>query len=78
MLVLSRKVGERILLGDQIVVTVLAIHGNRIRIGIEAPDSVRIRRSELQSFQTVEPTRTADLAPLASLGCDTPLSLVCH
>jgi len=47
MLVLSRKVGERILLGDDIVVTVLAMQGNRVRIGIEAPDAVRIRRSEL-------------------------------
>jgi carbon storage regulator len=47
MLVLSRKVGERIRIGHGIVVTVLSTDGRRARIGIEAPDNVSILREEL-------------------------------
>ena len=47
MLVLSRKVGETVIIGQEIVVTVLAIRGDRVRLGIEAPREVGIRRSEL-------------------------------
>ncbi len=47
MLVLSRKVGERIQIGDAITVTVVRIGGNNVRLGIEAPDGTRIARAEL-------------------------------
>jgi carbon storage regulator CsrA len=47
MLVLSRKVGERILIGEDIVVSVLASSGSQIRLGIEAPRKVTIQRQEL-------------------------------
>jgi len=47
MLVLTRREGERIALGDDIVVTVVSIQGNKVRIGISAPDDVAIRRGEL-------------------------------
>ena len=47
MLVLSRRDGEEIVIGDDIVVKVLSIDGGRVRVGIEAPMSVQIRRSEL-------------------------------
>lgn len=47
MLVLSRKIGESICIGDDVVVTVVQIDGNKIRLGIEAPRSVPIWRSEL-------------------------------
>jgi carbon storage regulator len=52
MLVLSRKVGERIHIGDGVVVTVLGVQGNRCRIGIEAPTNIAIRRAELRSEWT--------------------------
>jgi carbon storage regulator len=47
MLVLSRKTNERIVLGNDIVLTVTNISGNRVTIGIEAPNSVAILRGEL-------------------------------
>lgn len=47
MLVLSRKVGEKIILGDDIVVQVTKIVGNKVSIGIEAPESLLIYREEI-------------------------------
>jgi len=47
MLVLTRKVNERIEIGDGIVLTLLRIKGQQARIGIEAPREMRIRRAEL-------------------------------
>jgi carbon storage regulator len=47
MLVLSRKPGEKVVIGRGITVTVLEILSNRIRLGIEAPDDIRILRGEL-------------------------------
>lgn len=62
MLVLSRKSQEQIRIGDSIVVTVLAVKGNSVRIGIEAPKAVRIVRSELAPLEdaaTVKETSKA-------------------
>ena len=47
MLVLSRKLGEKILIGDSIVLTVVKIDRNQIRLGIEAPTDVAIYREEI-------------------------------
>lgn len=47
MLVLSRRKDERILIGDDIVITVCRINGDRVRVGVEAPDSVPVLRAEL-------------------------------
>ena len=47
MLVLTRRVGERILLGEEIQVTVVSVRGEQVRLGIEAPAEVSICRSEL-------------------------------
>jgi carbon storage regulator len=49
MLVLSRKEGERLVIGDNITLVISKISGNRVTIGIEAPKEVKIVRSELQS-----------------------------
>ena len=48
MLVLSRKEGEQLVIGDNIVVTVNRISGNRVAIGIDAPRDVRVVRGELK------------------------------
>ncbi|WIB01628.1 MULTISPECIES: carbon storage regulator CsrA [unclassified Curtobacterium] len=47
MLVLTRKVGERILVGDDVVITVLDSRGDGVRIGIDAPRGVKIQREEV-------------------------------
>jgi carbon storage regulator len=48
MLVLSRKVGERLLVGKDIVILVTQIRGDKVRIGIEAPPEYRVVREELE------------------------------
>jgi carbon storage regulator len=47
MLVLSRKLGEKIVIGDNIVITVVKIDRNQIRIGIDAPPNVAVYREEI-------------------------------
>jgi carbon storage regulator len=47
MLVLSRKISERIRIGDSIVLTVVKVSGGNVRLGIEAPPEVQILRDEL-------------------------------
>ncbi len=47
MLVLSRKVGEQIIIDDHIRVTVVAINGSNVRLGFTAPDDVAIHREEI-------------------------------
>lgn len=48
MLVLSRKVGEKLVIGENITIVVNRVAGNRVTIGIDAPDEVRIIRGELK------------------------------
>lgn len=48
MLVLSRKIGESILIGEDVVVTVRETHGGRIRLAVEAPRNVLVLRKELK------------------------------
>ena len=48
MLVLSRKMNESIVIGDNIVIKVVEIHGNRVRLGIEAPADIVVNRGEVQ------------------------------
>ncbi len=57
MLILSRKCGESILLGEDIQLVVLEIAGDKIKLGIEAPKSVKVLRGEL--LQTMESNRQA-------------------
>lgn len=52
MLVLGRRVGERIVIGESIVVHVHAIRGQRVQVAIEAPDRVPIRRAEVLARET--------------------------
>ncbi len=49
MLVLSRKPGERVYIGEDIEVTVLEVRGNRVKLGFRGPSSVPIHRGEVQA-----------------------------
>jgi len=64
MLVLSRKIGERILIGDGIFVTVVRIGPNAVRLGIEAPKEMNIVRDELGRVQKIQ----ADESDIQDLG----------
>jgi len=54
MLVLSRKVDERIIIGESIVITVIELRGDRVRLGIQAHDSINIRRAEVPPLVSTE------------------------
>ncbi len=51
MLVLSRRPGEKVVIGNGITLTVVEIRGNQVRLGIDAPDQVRILRGELDCWR---------------------------
>lgn len=70
MLVLSRRLGESLVIGDDIVISVLEVKGDVVRIGVDAPRSVQVRRKELleevaatnQSAASPTPTAVAGLS----------------
>jgi len=55
MLVLSRNVHTKLRIGDDVTLTILGIRGRIVRVGIDAPKSVRIIREELRGVQTAQP-----------------------
>jgi carbon storage regulator len=70
MLILTRRVGETIVIGDDVIVTVLGIKGNQVRIGINAPKDVSVHREEIyqriqqeKNTTTTTPVAKPDVAP---------------
>ena len=51
MLILTRRVGEKLVIGENVTITVLGVKGNQIRIGIDAPPEVQVHREEI--FQRI-------------------------
>lgn len=60
MLVLTRRVRETLIIGDDINVTVLGVKGNQVRLGIKAPPSVSVLREEIQTKIMQEKQRTVN------------------
>jgi carbon storage regulator len=69
MLVLSRRIGQQIRIGNSVVVTLLRVDRNKARIGVEAPPGIPVFRQELLDFESTRSTK------MAKINCDRPL---CH
>jgi carbon storage regulator len=54
MLILTRKIGETVRIGDDVSVTVLAVHGNQVRLGVTAPRSISVHREEIYDRMIAE------------------------
>lgn len=59
MLILTRRIGETVMVGDDITVTVLSVKGAQVRLGIDAPQSVGVHREEVYERSTDEEEDTA-------------------
>lgn len=60
MLILTRRVGETLMVGDDVTVTVLGVKGNQVRIGVNAPKEVAVHREEI--YQRIQREKEANLA----------------
>jgi carbon storage regulator len=58
MLILTRRVGETLMIGDEVTVTILGVKGNQVRVGINAPKSVAVHREEIYERIKLSPMNT--------------------
>jgi carbon storage regulator len=70
MLILTRRVGESVVIGEDVTVTVLGVKGNQVRIGINAPKSVTVHREEI--FERIKSGQGAGDRPASDESSDLP------
>ncbi len=58
MLILTRRVGETLMIGDQVTVTVLGVKGNQVRLGVNAPKEVAVHREEI--YRRIQTEKSGD------------------
>ena len=56
MLILTRRIGETVMIGDDVAITVLRVKGNQVRLGVNAPKTVSVQREEIFQRVQQEPT----------------------
>lgn len=59
MLILTRKVGEALMVGDEVNITVLGVKGNQVRIGVSAPKEVAVHREEI--YQRIQKEKNQEV-----------------
>ena len=70
MLVLTRKVGDKVLLGDEIEIVVVGIRGNQVKLGISAPRALSVLRAELKDREAEAPSDDRAGPPPAPQGSE--------
>ena len=60
MLILTRRVGETLVIGDDVNVTVLGVRGNQVRLGVNAPKEVAVHREEI--YQRIQKENDSDIS----------------
>jgi carbon storage regulator len=67
MLILTRRVGETLMIGNEVTVTVLGVKGNQVRIGVNAPKDVAVHREEIYERIKREEDQDPRSAPIAKV-----------